>query len=119
MNHQEKVVLLVLSIAFLIGAGVNIFKNITIERKARSLPVVLKSAEDTAARRALLDINQATNEQLEALPGIGPVLAQRIIAYREKHGGFKSVNELRNISGIGPKRLAAIRDLVIVDSPQF
>ena len=62
-------------------------------------------------------LNSATARELEALPGIGPVLAGRIVQYREqlqreRGHGFESVDELLNVSGIGPKRLAAVRDLV-------
>jgi len=59
-----------------------------------------------------ININTATSEQLQTLPGIGPTYAQRIIDYREEHGPFRTVGELMNISGIGEKRLEAIWDLV-------
>ncbi len=61
-----------------------------------------------------LNLNQATQAQLEDLPGIGPVTAQAIIAWREEHGGFTSVAELRQISGIGPKTFAKLEPLVTV-----
>jgi len=60
----------------------------------------------------IININTATSEQLQTLPGIGPTYAQRIIDYREEHGPFRTVGELMNISGIGEKRLEAIWDLV-------
>jgi competence protein ComEA len=57
-------------------------------------------------------LNSATVEQLDALPGVGPVTAQKILDYRQKHGAFTSVDELDAVSGIGPARLDQLRDLV-------
>lgn len=71
--------------------------------------------EEPAA--GLISLNTASQQELERLPGIGPVLAERIVAHREQrrregHRGFESKDELLNVAGIGPKRYAAIRDLV-------
>ncbi|MEX2254816.1 MAG: ComEA family DNA-binding protein [Acidimicrobiia bacterium] len=62
----------------------------------------------------LLDVNTATSPQLEELPGIGPALAAAIIAERDRRGGFKSVQELRDVRGIGEQRFADLVDLVTV-----
>lgn len=62
---------------------------------------------------APISLGSATLEQLEALPRIGPAMAARIIAYRDAHGGFSSVDELGEVGGIGPKTLAGLRDLVM------
>ena len=61
-----------------------------------------------AAPGAIVHLNSATLEQLETLDGIGPALAQRIVDYRSAHGGFRSLAELDQVSGIGPARLAAL-----------
>ena len=62
---------------------------------------------------APLDLNSATLEQLESLPGIGPVTAQKILDYRQAHGAFHSVAELEGVPGIGPGRLSQLKGLVI------
>jgi competence protein ComEA len=59
-----------------------------------------------------ISLSTATVEQLDTLDGIGPTLAARIVQYRDAHGGFKSVDELRQVSGIGDKRFAALRKAV-------
>src|SRR5919197_732043 len=59
-----------------------------------------------------ISLSQATEQQLEELDGIGPTLAERIIQYRDAHGGFKSIDELRQVSGIGDKRFEALRKAV-------
>jgi competence protein ComEA len=61
-----------------------------------------------------LDLNAATLEQLEALPGIGPALAASILAERDRRGGFTSVEDLLDVRGIGDARFAQLRDLVVV-----
>ncbi|MFC8711056.1 helix-hairpin-helix domain-containing protein [Streptomyces sp. NPDC057197] len=59
-----------------------------------------------------VSLNTATADQLETLPGVGPVLAQHIVDYRSRHGGFRSVQELRQVTGIGDRRFADLRGLV-------
>lgn len=61
-----------------------------------------------------VNLNTATQAELETLPGVGPALAQRIIEYRTRNGPFGSVTELRQVSGIGDVRFAELRDLVTV-----
>jgi competence protein ComEA len=66
-------------------------------------------AVSAAAAGGTVDLNTADATALETLDGIGPALAQRILAYRAAHGGFRTVNDLQNVAGIGPKKFAAIK----------
>ncbi len=70
------------------------------------------SAAAVTGDPATVSLNQATATELEALPGVGPVLAQRLVEHRETAGGFTSVDELLEIEGIGEKTLAGLRDHV-------
>jgi len=62
----------------------------------------------------VVDLNTASEQELEALDGVGPAIAQKILDYRQEHGGFRSVDDLDQVSGIGPKKLAALRSHVRV-----
>jgi competence protein ComEA len=62
-----------------------------------------------------ININTATLDQLDTLPGIGPAIAQRIIDYREKIGGFKDIEQITEVSGIGEATFAKIKDLITID----
>jgi competence protein ComEA len=83
------------------------------------VPVVVNAqAGDGRAAPAsdgLLNLNSATADELETLPGIGPGLAQSIVEYREGHGPFAAVEDLLLVPGIGPSRLTQIRELVTVN----
>src|SRR4051812_48214176 len=59
-----------------------------------------------------ISLNSATAEQLDTLDGVGPATAQKIIAWRAQHGGFRSIADLGQVPGIGPKKLAALKDRV-------
>ncbi|MGB7982904.1 MAG: ComEA family DNA-binding protein, partial [Candidatus Nanopelagicales bacterium] len=69
---------------------------------------------NSAPAGAPLDLNTATAEHLDALPGVGPVTAAKILAWRTEHGRFTVVDELAEVPGIGPKTLAELRPLVRV-----
>jgi competence protein ComEA len=70
--------------------------------------------ETPGAAPGPINLNTATSDQLEELPGIGPALAGRILAWRDEHGRFTSVEELQEVSGIGPAILAELADLITV-----
>ena len=72
------------------------------------------TAGKTPTPGGLVDLNAATVEELDRLPGIGPVTAAAIIAWRDANGRFTSVDQLGDVDGIGPARLEKLRDLVDV-----
>ncbi|MGM0451638.1 MAG: ComEA family DNA-binding protein [Thermodesulfobacteriota bacterium] len=76
---------------------------------------VLALAGNCLAESEKININTASAQQLEALQGIGPTIAQRIVEYRESQSeGFASVDQLAEVKGIGPKTLAEIKDMVTI-----
>jgi len=81
---------------FFIGLFIFIFSNLSFSQKK-------------------LDINKATFEELESLPGIGPKIAKEIVEYRERFGPFKSLEDLLKVKGIGPKRLEILKKYLKVD----
>ncbi|MCX5724526.1 MAG: helix-hairpin-helix domain-containing protein [Nitrospirae bacterium] len=78
------------------------------------LPARPSPAAPARALVGLLDLNRATEQDFDALPGIGPTLAQRIMEYRQSVGAFRSLDELREVKGIGVKKFERIRPLVTV-----
>ena len=74
-----------------------------------SVTVQREAAEAVIPERTLVNVNTASAEELEALTGIGPALAEAIVSYRDEHGAFETVEELMNVKGIGEGKLSAFR----------
>ena len=72
------------------------------------------AAKPAASAGAVVNLNTATATQIATLPGIGEKAAQRIIEYREKNGGFKKIEELMNVKGIGEKSFLKLKPLITV-----
>ena len=85
-------------------------QQIVVPARGRAAPQ--GTAPVAGAPTGPVHLNTATLEELDTLPGVGPVTAQRILDYRAKHGSFSSVDELDAIPGIGPARLEQLRELV-------
>lgn len=83
---------------------------------APSAPAVapLDVTPGEGVQNGLVQVNTASASELERLPGIGPALAKKIVEYRESFGPFSSVDDLLKVSGIGPAKLEAIRDQIVV-----
>ncbi len=88
-----------------------------LENDVYSSEIKKKSAEIKSLFVKKIDLNRANSSQLTEIRGIGPVLTQRIISDRETHGPYKKVEELLRVKGIGPKKLAKIREQVVIGSP--
>lgn len=126
-SKTDRKVLGLLSILLVAGVAFGIYRQShrpltpSLVLSAMELPSLDPSRKASQQNQNLrpvpLDLNRAVQEELERLPGVGPVLAQRILQYRQKKGGFKSVQELSRVPGIGPKKLAQIQTRIFVAAP--
>jgi len=127
MNNKEKAVLYFLIISLVIGSVISLYKREKEKQNIMTISMEMNSGEkhDTTIigkaenkrkkekmKSELVDINQATAKELEALPGIGPVLALRIIEERNRKGKFLAPEDLLKVKGIGKKKLEEIKDKI-------
>jgi comEA protein len=80
-------------------------------------PVASLAAETPTANTTIetVHLNQATAEELQALPGVGPALSERIVLYRTEHGPFSSIDQLSEVKGLGQAKLAGFRNRLTLD----
>lgn len=83
--------------------------------KENNLEVIGSTQVSKSESNGKININTASISELESLPGIGRVLAERIVSFRETNGPFKSIEDIKKVSGIGDKRFEAIKDLIFVE----
>lgn len=140
-RNEVRAILLLVSL-LLIGSGITLYQRYRANQRVDIVSVIEKSArvrdaslstkhEETRTAESIvrepsktekkeppspkIDINTANAYELEGLPGIGPVLARRIIEYRDKHGRFRTLSELKKVNGIGDSKLEAIRDRIQIE----
>jgi competence protein ComEA len=117
-NRREQLALLLLSGSLLVGSGlamVDYFRPAALE-EFRVVPAAVETPVPAAAAAVPagpLDLNAATADQLQQLPMIGPKLAARILAHRQQRGPFRRPEDLRQVSGIGPRTVEKLRRLVV------
>lgn len=115
MKNPFQIILCVLACLFFI-ATIGLYIRINYSRNPVSVErgsVFIQSVDGAASYK--VNINTADLEQLTDLPQIGPVLAQRILDYRQAHGAFQSITDLMHVSGIGDTRLKLISDYITVE----
>jgi competence protein ComEA len=95
-----------------LAAPISDGEQIVVPRRGAPAPAAAGTGSANGVPSGPVHLNTATLEQLDALPGVGPVTAQKILDYRQEHGAFGSVDELDAIPGIGQARLEQLRDLV-------
>ena len=119
-----KLLLLAGTVGFLSLAG--LLQNPFQSTQAEALPLRQAGVETslgglperqsvTVADVAHVDINRDSTEDLQHVPGIGPVLAERVIRYRQENGNFSSIRDIQNVKGIGVKRFARIEPYIRID----
>lgn len=118
IKHSFRVMALILAlgtclmIGMLIGrsrVGNDLFVSFGVD-----IPNITTELIEDTSDAGGIDLNKATVDQLTVLPGIGETLAQRIIAYREEHGDFESIEDIMHVNGIGQSRFAEIKAYITV-----
>jgi len=124
---QESRILLFLVATLLLGSAISLYRHhrlhVACELSVNSLEVIpgprASDSSEVEKDAGLLDkklnINTATSQELQLLPGIGPQLARRIVAHRQTHGLFSSPSQITQVRGIGEKTLQRITGLITVD----
>lgn len=123
-NRNEQIILFLLCGVLIVGIVIRYLDSkdpdsipdFEVHKNAVEVPSPEEKAEVPQVRE-LIDINSATAKEFERLHGIGPQIAGRIVAYREKNGAFKRVDDITKVRGIGPKTLERLRPHLTMSTP--
>ena len=114
LTQQERTTLAGLGLLLLIGLALLLWQKPTLTISGGAASGEPAPWDGALAAERQVDVNTATVAELERLPGVGPALGGRIVAYRTAHGPFSDPEELTRVQGIGPKTIAALRDYLAV-----
>lgn len=92
-----------------------VFLSVQESQPRQSDVVAVEERKEVATKDFRINVNQATQQELEQIPGIGPVLAKRIYEYRLKEGSFQTPEDMKKVSGIGPKKLDKISNYILIE----
>lgn len=116
-TRREIGVLLFLIIGFVVGLGVWMYREHwePLPQISEEIEEKRQTDEEEIERKIQVSLNQATQKELETIPGIGPMIAKRIVLYREQWGDFHSIDELVNVQGIGKKTIEKMKPYLILN----
>jgi comEA protein len=109
LTKYEKGIIVFLAASFLLGCGLFYFQ------KVNSKFCLLSLAEEQNINSKTVNINKAAEQELIQLPGIGHILAKRIVDYRSCNGPFKKLDDLKKVSGIGDKKFERIKEFLVLE----
>ena len=120
---QETRALIFLVAALLVGSGITWYKRthpqfapeLKLETREAGLPSRVEPPSTLQEKTGKINLNQASETELECLPGVGPTLSKRIVEYRRLNGPFHQIDDIMQVAGIGPKTFERIKDHVTVE----
>ena len=121
LTRQEKYVIVFLILGAICGLSYSYYKkfhppiDIRFRHTLKESVIPEEGLDHLLKEAKSVNINRAQPAELMKLKGIGPVLAHRIIVYRKTHDSFKSKDELKKVTGIGPKKFDAIKDYILIE----
>ena len=121
MTRQERFVVILLVLGAVSGFSYSYYKkfyppiNIRFKRPFHEDTIQAKKIEELIEAETSVNLNSASGDELMRLKGIGPALAHRIMTYREEHGAFDSIEEIKNVHGIGEQKFRDIKDRITVE----